>query len=553
MRIGLIFLVLLFFQATSQTTVGLNELFKIINTSKPDTVRINALIEAGNIYQNLNPDSAIYYHLLSKDLSRKINDPLKTISSFNELTWDYLLKGDFKNAIQMYEGANFVIKKVYHTGDQNLIKKTKRLEGACVTNVASVYKEKGEYTKALDFYFKAVAINEETGNKNSKGSTFSNIASVYSSIGDLVKAIEYNYKALKIFEETDNKLYQAGVLGNMGLVYSKQNNHAKALEYHLKSKKMYVELNSKHGEATCLENIGIEYSYLENPGMSLDYFFKALKINEEQGNIFGVGQCCGDIAISYQLLADTLMAHGKSGEAAVKHQFAMDYYLKAINISREIGNKQGEGFNLMGLASLYASLGEYNKAIKYNRQAESIAVQIGSLNDLKEVHYTYYKIYKQAGQAGPALSYLKKYVKDRDSILNEENTKASIEHEMKFLYEKKFATDSVKSGEEKKIILAKLIASHESLKAEKTLRYSLYGGIIALILFAAGVLNRFNVISNQKQLIQKQKQLAEHQKQLVEEKQKEIIDSIHYAKRIQTAMLTSEKYIERILNELRRG
>lgn len=31
----------------------------------------------------------------------------------------------------------------------------------------------------------------------------------------------------------------------------------------------------------------------------------------------------------------------------------------------------------------------------------------------------------------------------------------------------------------------------------------------------------------------------------VEEKQKEILDSIHYAKRIQTALLTSEKYIEK--------
>ncbi len=40
----------------------------------------------------------------------------------------------------------------------------------------------------------------------------------------------------------------------------------------------------------------------------------------------------------------------------------------------------------------------------------------------------------------------------------------------------------------------------------------------------------------------------EKQKELVEEKQKEIIDSIHYAKRIQIALLPSEKYIARRLN-----
>jgi len=40
------------------------------------------------------------------------------------------------------------------------------------------------------------------------------------------------------------------------------------------------------------------------------------------------------------------------------------------------------------------------------------------------------------------------------------------------------------------------------------------------------------------------------QKTIIEEKQKEIPDSIHLAKRIQTTLITSEKYIERNLNKL---
>lgn len=40
----------------------------------------------------------------------------------------------------------------------------------------------------------------------------------------------------------------------------------------------------------------------------------------------------------------------------------------------------------------------------------------------------------------------------------------------------------------------------------------------------------------------------EREKELVEEKNKEIVDSIHYAKRIQQALLPSEKYIEKSLN-----
>jgi hypothetical protein len=41
-----------------------------------------------------------------------------------------------------------------------------------------------------------------------------------------------------------------------------------------------------------------------------------------------------------------------------------------------------------------------------------------------------------------------------------------------------------------------------------------------------------------------------HTLDLVEEKQKEILDSIYYARRIQRALITSEKYIENKLTKL---
>ena len=43
---------------------------------------------------------------------------------------------------------------------------------------------------------------------------------------------------------------------------------------------------------------------------------------------------------------------------------------------------------------------------------------------------------------------------------------------------------------------------------------------------------------------------VETQKQKVEEKQKEILDSIQYAKRIQVSLLPTEKYIDKTLKRL---
>ena len=45
---------------------------------------------------------------------------------------------------------------------------------------------------------------------------------------------------------------------------------------------------------------------------------------------------------------------------------------------------------------------------------------------------------------------------------------------------------------------------------------------------------------------------AQHQKEIVEEKQKEILDSIRYAKRIQQSLLPTEKYIDKKFKELKK-
>ena len=50
-------------------------------------------------------------------------------------------------------------------------------------------------------------------------------------------------------------------------------------------------------------------------------------------------------------------------------------------------------------------------------------------------------------------------------------------------------------------------------------------------------------VDKQRELADSRREIAEAHKQIIQDKQKEILDSIHYAKRIQQAMLTSEEYI----------
>lgn len=72
---------------------------------------------------------------------------------------------------------------------------------------------------------------------------------------------------------------------------------------------------------------------------------------------------------------------------------------------------------------------------------------------------------------------------------------------------------------------------------------------LALIPFA---LNIYLISEFVKARAKAETQLA-NQKRMIEEKQKEILDSIHYAKRIQKCLMPNEKYIERRLRELNRS
>ena len=71
---------------------------------------------------------------------------------------------------------------------------------------------------------------------------------------------------------------------------------------------------------------------------------------------------------------------------------------------------------------------------------------------------------------------------------------------------------------------------------------------VAAIIFVSILYRRIK--KARKDLIKKNEEI-QLQKMVIEEKQKEIIDSINYAKRIQQSLLPTEKYLERVLKQLR--
>jgi tetratricopeptide (TPR) repeat protein len=202
------------------------------------------------------------------------------------------------------------------------------------------------------------------------------------------------------------------------------------------------------------------------------------------------------------------------------------------------------------LTRLYILKRDYAKAKTHAESAFKYAQETGFPDNIARSAEYLFEIYKKSGDYDRALKMFELKIKMRDSVSNEKTKKASLKAQLKYEYEKKSAADSVKNAEQQKVKDAQLTAQTATLKQEKFQRYSLVVGLLVVLAGLAFVINRFRITQKQKKIIEEQKVKVDEAFERLHEKNKEVMDSIHYAKRIQSALMTNEKYITRGLNRL---
>lgn len=364
----------------------------------------------------------------------------------------------------------------------------KKGQAQALNNLGVIYRDQGKYPDALNYYLRSLKIIEETGNKRAYATSLNNIGVIYNYQGELQKALDYFSKALKIREDIEDKKGIAMSLTTIGVVYKKQGNYPQALDYYFRALKISEEIDDKYGIATALNNIGNIYHDQGDYTKARENDLRTLKINEEIGNKYGVAVCFINIGSTYLQTGNT--------------KLAIEYEIKALNLSQKIE----------------------------------------ALELIKEANQLLSEAYTKNNQHEKALEHFKAYVEIKDSLFNEENTKKLVESQMKFDFEKK--EQAAKLEQEKKDAVAL-----EEQQKQKVIRNSFIGGFAMLFLLSVVIFSGYQNKKKANELISKQKQEVEQQKHTIEEKQKDILDSIYYAKRIQDALLKEEQHVSNHLPE----
>ncbi len=372
-------------------------------------------------------------------------------------------------------------------------KHLKKCETNALNTIGASYQVRGNYIMAVDYYQQCLKIREEQNDLRGVAKSLANIGSIYINIENFDKALEYQLRSLKLAEQLGNKESAASSLNNIGIIYHKFSKFEKALYYNQRSLKLYNELGDKQGVAASYANIGNIYSSLKD------------------------------------------------------YEKAKEYQTKSNSISMEIGDKRGESTSLTALGISRLAQKKYSEALKDLIRAQQISVEIKDLASEKEATSGLYETYKAMGDNLKALQSYERFSVLKDSILKDDNQRKIANKELEYQYEKKVAADSVKNEEERKVTHALILAKNAQIEQDNTQKWALYGGLCLLLVFGGLMYNRFRITIKQKNIIEIQKQKTEKQKEIIEEKQKEILASISYAKRLQEAILPPHSLIKQHL------
>jgi serine phosphatase RsbU (regulator of sigma subunit)/tetratricopeptide (TPR) repeat protein len=458
---------------------------------------------------------------LQKSLKISKEDTTQVII-LNELSWEYINTGNYKQALQCAIQAQHGAEKINF----------KRGNASSFNKIANIYFYQGDYSKALDNYFISLKIRNEIGDKIGISDSYGNIGGVYMYQGNYEKALDNYLKCLKICEETGNKQGIGNAYNNIGIIYFYQRDFKKALSNHLKSSKIRVEMGDKRGIAASYSNIGSIYEIQTNYQQSLENYLRALKIQEELGDKQAIAGSYGNIGVVYQ--------------KQLKYEKALNSQFKCLQISKEIGYIEGIGNSYNNIGSIYMKQGKIEKSYHYLNQALKINKEIGYKNGIKETYSSLFELSDKNGDYKQAYNYHKLYSDIKDTLLNEQSSKQIAEMNTKYDSEKK----------DKELIKKDAEINKQQAETEKqNLQRNAFIIGFALVLVLAFFIFRgyrqkrsANKLLEEKNLfIENQKLLVENKNEIIEEKQKEIIASITYAKRIQQAILPPDKLVKEFL------
>lgn len=353
----------------------------------------------------------------------------------------------------------------------------------CLRKMGIIYSRINNYDKALEYTLNSARMFEKLGDKKGLANCYNNIASAYNEKGDLThsrvyfdKAIEYHLKALELRRADADTSDVKNSYNNIGTAYLSMGEYDKALEY---LDKAYIAYKTSHGDENGMDMI------ISNLGAG--YLEKAIKTRDPED-----------------------------------FRKSMLYYIDRLDAYKSRRPDERYADVLLKVGQIYCELKKYDEALSYLTRSEQMCREIKNNGVLLEVSEQMSRVWEAKGDYKKALGYMQLFSTLKDSLVNEKN--ASNMGQMLVLYQTSQKDQEIDQLNHDKEIQA------AALSRNRLLLFSFIGGLLLVSLMAFLLYSRYSL---------KKKANLELSKayEKIELKNRQITDSITYAKRLQTAIL----------------
>lgn len=522
--IGRITLFIVLFQSKVISQHG-DSTFQVIQNMDDDTTKVNAFI-------------SYLDQFYSKDFERAYKvakDALKTAKKINYVNgmkesygWLGFLEGYFGNDGKALDYYEKYFKVAEELKDFTAVK-------TALNNMANIYSLRGNDEKAIQLFKQCIALQKENDELKEIGAVYLNLGQIYNRQGNFERAFDYAFKGLRAYESDDDISKLAEAQNMVGLLYRGNKDYKKAKEYFELAMKNSKKTNNIRIEAQALNNLGLVFKNDANIEEAINSFQKSLKIRNSIGDLRGQAESSFNLARIYRDKGDLDSSNY--------------YFEKSSSLDEKTGDMMGLIQSEMGRGDIELRLGNSKNALNYYTKALKMAEEVGYVEQLKNIHFKLIRFHKSNKDYKEALRSYVAYDTLKYNLLDQENSKIVARKEAKYEYDKKAFEDSLRNAQNEMKLRQDKKLQQERIEKQN---FYIFSGGVGLFLLTGLVLalfksNRIKQKSND--IINAKKQEVERQKNIVEEKNKEILDSIRYAKRIQTAILPPGNLVKKYLNE----
>jgi serine phosphatase RsbU (regulator of sigma subunit) len=431
--------------------------------------------------------------------------------------------------IQNQKDSANAFREMYSAIDHFKAKGKKRIVGYIYQAMAALQRSNRQYKKSLLSADKAIATFTEISDKENLLYAIIFKAGLFQEIGKNNEALKLLFDMLQ--KHKGIPAYELAIYSNIGDTYKAMKNYDMAQKYLDQAEqkiKDVLKRNSLIKEAVInvYKNLGAVYHAKKQFDKASENFDKAMAKAEAAGNAQFIGPIYNELGSFYK--------------ETKKYERAIECYEKSVPLKERDGNYASFGNSEANIGRIYTLMGNTAEAEAHLRKGYAIMEEIGSdreglLNCVQGLADLY------RSNPAKAYPYLVEAFSLKDSVYADNVAAESAR--MDAIYENDNNAKKIEIANAKNSELKKVNDLQESQN-----RWILIGLTVVLFLLAGAIWSYLGKLKSNKLLEEKNVEVI-RQKMLVEQHNKEIVDSINYAQKIQAAILPAEDDFKKVLGD----